>query len=678
MDTIRHFLYGSRELTEQLAQPRTQGIILLIGVGLLALALIVLMMTRWGQVKPLSKCIVLSVFAHFLLMVYAYSAKLFLEPPLPPQEKVFNLTIVSTDDEPAEHEAVTERQPWNAIVSDAPSLPDFTDPARPAIDLPQPERLFQDDPIGTEVPDISDPVADHLPTVVPEQPPPDAAPQLVQRAPAPPLDATPIETPQRKAVPEEASIAPDTNDLERVQPPSTTVEMTDVAEPNMLANVLQDTAGLQRLSDLAVHDPLANAVVGNQDETEQTSNNGNGSGSINARGDHPNNLVPVPLPLAAVTRPATLDISDAAITPSADGDGSDLPALYQSRQGAGKEMAVQRFGGNRQTEAAVAAALDWLAANQSQDGRWDANVYGGGREERVLGHERGGAGAQADTGVTGLALLAFLAAGHTHLDGKFQETLQHGLEFLLRSQTRDGNLAGEARLFARMYCHGMASLAISEAYAITGDDRLRPFVLRAVQYTVNAQNPHDGGWRYQPGDAGDMSQFGWQVMALKSAELAGVRTPAETRAGMIRFVNNSATGPYKGLAGYRPLAPASRTMTAEAVVCRAFLGLEQRELAAREAVDFIMAEPPQAGKMNLYYWYYATLAMFQMQGPKWEEWNAALQQQLLSKQQRFGAHTGSWDPDTVWGGYGGRVYSTAMATLCLEVYYRYLPIYEKP
>ena len=40
-----------------------------------------------------------------------------------------------------------------------------------------------------------------------------------------------------------------------------------------------------------------------------------------------------------------------------------------------------------------------------------------------------------------------------------------------------------------------------------------------------------------------------------------------------------------------------------------------------------------------------------------------------------GQAAGTWDPDPQWGGYGGRVYSTATAALCLEVYYRYLPIY---
>ena len=115
-------------------------------------------------------------------------------------------------------------------------------------------------------------------------------------------------------------------------------------------------------------------------------------------------------------------------------------------------------------------------------------------------------------------------------------------------------------------------------------------------------------------------------------------------------------------------------MTAEALACRYFLDLAPSQALVDEATDFLLGELPQSGQPNLYYWYYGALALFQVQGPAWEEWNAAMQQQLLQSQRSDGHLAGSWDPNSVWGSYGGRVYSTAMATLCLEVYYRYLPL----
>jgi hypothetical protein len=359
------------------------------------------------------------------------------------------------------------------------------------------------------------------------------------------------------------------------------------------------------------------------------------------------------------------------------GDGAELPSLYRLRFADNRLRVARQSGGDATTEAAVEAALAWLAANQQADGRWNAARHGAGIEQSVLGHNREGAGADADTGITGLAVLAFLGAGQSHLEGRWREAVQHGLEFLLRSQRRDGCLAGDARLFAMMYCHGMASLALSEAYALTGDQRLKPYVERAAAYTVAAQHRGSGGWRYQPGDAGDMSQFGWQVMALTSAEQAGLPIPAETKSGMLRFMRSVASGRSGGLYSYRPSENPSRTMTAEGLACRAFLRLPVEDPARREAEEYLSRELPATGQANLYYWYYATLALHQTGSDLWPEWNKALTHELLSRQRSQGELAGSWDADTRWGGYGGRVYTTSLACLCLEVYYRYLPIHDQ-
>jgi hypothetical protein len=228
-----------------------------------------------------------------------------------------------------------------------------------------------------------------------------------------------------------------------------------------------------------------------------------------------------------------------------------------------------------------------------------------------------------------------------------------------------------------MYCHGIASLALSEAYALTGDRRLHEPVRRAVNYTLAAQHV-GGGWRYQPHDAGDLSQFGWQLMSLKSAEMAGLRIPDETRVRMIRFLRSVTAGRYKGLASYRPGERVNRPMTAEALACRFFLDADNGPETVEEAAAFISQELPRGDQVNLYYWYYGTLALFQKHDADWVRWNNALQSQLLPRQRSDGAMLGSWDPDQVWGGYGGRVYSTSLACLCLEAYYRYLPVYADP
>ncbi len=282
--------------------------------------------------------------------------------------------------------------------------------------------------------------------------------------------------------------------------------------------------------------------------------------------------------------------------------------------------------------------------------------------------------------MTGLALLAFLGAGNTHQHGDYAKNVRSGLEFLIANQGSDGNLAGQAETYAYMYCHGMATFALCEAYAMSGDKRLEGPAKAAINYTLGGQIKATGGWRYRqiesPGEQGDTSQLGWQWMSLKSAEMAGIDVPPATRDGVARFLTRVSSGPSGGKASYRPGERATRTMTAEALVCREFLGMPRTNPATDEAANFVLEELPGTNKTNLYYWYYATLGMYQLQGPYWDRWNQAMQNTLVPRQRTDGEAAGSWDPECIWGGYGGRVYSTAMSALCLEVYYRYLPLYR--
>jgi hypothetical protein len=359
------------------------------------------------------------------------------------------------------------------------------------------------------------------------------------------------------------------------------------------------------------------------------------------------------------------------------GDGQPLPKVYSLRNAKNRLNVARQRGGSIETERAVELALQWLAANQEDNGSWSSQKSGGGREDQVFGHDRKGAGAQAECGISALATLSFLAAGQSHLEGQYQNEVQEGLEYLVRQQKTNGDLSGDARLFAKMYCHSMSLLALSEALAMTGDQRLVSAVQRGVDYSVATQNRRDGGWRYQPGDSGDMSQFGWQVLALHSAKLGGAAVPASTFDRMERFLESCTSGVGKGLASYRPRQGPSTTMTAEALLCRYFLKQNVAPTTRIEATRRISRERPTPHHVNLYYWYYGTLAMYHAGGNDWDQWNSELKTTLLQLQHRKGSDAGSWPADGVWGGYGGQVYSTAMATLNLEVYYRYLPIYSE-
>ncbi len=373
-----------------------------------------------------------------------------------------------------------------------------------------------------------------------------------------------------------------------------------------------------------------------------------------------------------------------------------IPATYRLRNLQQRSQIAQQYGGTEESERAVERSLSWLAAHQDADGHWDADGFmshcppndrcsgpAGRIRKDSEGIDRMNAGLYADTGLTGLALLAFLGAGYTPQRGKYAETVERGLRWLISQQRSDGFLGGRATRYARMYCHAMAAYALAEAYGMRTEFSQNQWLRRplrlAVQYIVETQNPQDGGWRYVPGQRSDMSMFGWQLMALKSAEIAGLPIPNRTRQLMIKFLKDRSLGKHGGLAAYRvtvPPLPPTPSMTAEALFSKQMLGIHRDHPASLEAVQYLLQHLPKRSEHNLYYWYYGTLAMYQYGGQAWQQWNASLRDLLVEEQRKDGHAAGSWDPLPPWGPFGGRIYSTTLSTLCLETYYRFLPLYR--
>jgi hypothetical protein len=376
-----------------------------------------------------------------------------------------------------------------------------------------------------------------------------------------------------------------------------------------------------------------------------------------------------------------------------------IPPTYRLRSLARRQETARRYGGTEESEKAVETSLQWLALHQNPEGYWDADGFSVmcpdgdrcmGRSGRIKIDndkvDRLNAGLQADAGVTGLAILAFLGAGYTHEEGQYADQVDRALRWLVREQGSDGFFGNKATRYAKMYCHAISTYAMAEALGMQTDRsydlRLRVPLTKAVEYIIDAQNKDDGGWRYLKGQRSDMSMFGWQLMALKSAEIAGVQVPVETRQRLIKFLRDRSLGDRKGLAAYRILPPGftpllpSKSMTAEALFCKQILGLNRSNPQSLEAVEYLMNRLPNRQSEDLYYWYYGTLAMYQYGGDEWRAWNNGLRNHLVDDQRTTGHAAGSWDPKAPWGPYGGRVFSTALSTLCLEVYYRFLPLYQ--
>jgi hypothetical protein len=183
-----------------------------------------------------------------------------------------------------------------------------------------------------------------------------------------------------------------------------------------------------------------------------------------------------------------------------------------------------------------------------------------------------------------------------------------------------------------------------------------------------------------------MSVTGWYVMALKSAQMAGMEVPREAFAGVERFLDLVATQDGKRY-GYRrenPIreaSPVTTAVSAEGLLCRQYLGWAPRDPRIVGGLEILLEEKPidfDADK-DVYAWYYLTQVAHHAQGPQWQKWNGRLRAELPARQVVKGKEKGSWDPSLDrWGSIGGRLFMTCFSTWMLEVYYRHLPLYGEP
>lgn len=355
--------------------------------------------------------------------------------------------------------------------------------------------------------------------------------------------------------------------------------------------------------------------------------------------------------------------------------------------GATRERMVLEGGGNARSEQAVALGLEWLALHQAPDGRWSLEGFTSHARDKYGPGGKGftcncaGSGQKNDIAGTAFGILPFLAAGITHkplvADKKqqrdYSKSVEQALKFLMLKQDKsNGSLGG-------MYEHGLATIALCEAYGLTSDPGLKASAQKALNYLVFAQ--HDGGgWRYGPKQAGDTSVTGWQVMALKSGQMAGLSVPKPVIDGATKYLNGCMSNTDYGY-GYTGVG-STPTMSAVGLLCRQYLGWSPRKPELRNGVDKHLATTPPAAN-NMYYSYYATQVMHHMGGEHWAKWNLPMRDALIKAQDvgndaRRAHQRGSWDPKSDGhGGAWGRVGQTSLCLLALEVYYRHLPLYRR-
>ena len=383
---------------------------------------------------------------------------------------------------------------------------------------------------------------------------------------------------------------------------------------------------------------------------------------------------------AVTTKPAEVNVAG-ALAGRTIGDPDGRGGGEGGAGGRSALLAAQ--GGTDKTEQAVAAGLNWVVRQQKADGHWE--LHQGYPDSGQL---------RTNTGATALAMLTLLGAGHTHRDGPYKEKVSKGLLWLRGVQKKSGTHKGDFYDFDRegdaasFYSHGQALIALCEAYALTRDAEMLPSIQEGLTYLYDAQHPKTGGWKYRRQSEGDLSVFGWQIMALQTARMAGIEVSTNVldRAGrFLELVSEENGARYR----YDPREqkPPTLAMTAEGLLCRQYLGWPRNHPALQAGVAYLV-QPENlpkwnSGRRNIYHWYYASQVLHNMQGSDWETWNEALRAELVENQVKgVGKVGGSWHPFQPSGAAdenadkGGRLYITCLCLLTLEVYYRHLPLYR--
>ena len=363
------------------------------------------------------------------------------------------------------------------------------------------------------------------------------------------------------------------------------------------------------------------------------------------------------LPTVAVEATAETELSGAeVIVVGGSLSGRDA----DSRAG----LAAAR-GGSPESEKAVERALRWIVEHQDPyDGGWKFQL----RCEKCTGSGP----CKSRNAATGLALMALLGAGYTHQTGPYQEQVEYGLTFLLQQQKLTPEYGGSFLDSPEgMYCHAIATIAMAEAFAMTGDEQFREPLVEAQRYIINAQN-NRGGWRYLPGTAGDVLVTGWQVMALKALDQGGIATPLSVYERADTFLNSCRDdhGHFK----YHVRKPKpERSPSAVALISKMYMGMSRDSQDLKSGAGYITKRG--ISKTDIYFDFYTTLTLHHAQHESWEDWNKQMRDYLVKTQEIVGHQAGSWNFRDQYGAVGGRLYTTAMAAMTLEVYYRYTPLF---
>ena len=607
------------------------------------LALIYLLETWQDITSLLHKCIAASIAAHLLLLLLATAWFITQEFEPEPESELSEIEI--SLDALAQEELAMESAPDEAQISD-PTEQITIEKSETSFDIPE----LQAQDLVENVVDANTEFQESM-----EIEAETSQAQIQENTETPKLDQSSLiaelsqpTLPEINAFPLEED--PNPNPIEKqeneevFEPQVESTEVTKVEVPSVEDSAVESESESEAVESGSL---VVEATAAESQLTE--------SGSASEELAPSTDLATGALPVYAISAPL---LPDALEDDQRDLRKGGLTELIKKHRGKPSLEVIKQLGGSDATEKAIIAAIEWLSKVQEKDGRWDTRKYQ--------------AETDYDVGGTALALLCYYGWGARHdQPGKYQENVKAALQWLMSQQREDGSLARRGM----MYSHAIGAIALCEAYGITKDEKIKSAALAAIKYTINAQHQQRGGWRYSPGQDSDTSVTGWQVMALHSARMAGIELPEKPFDLARKWLDFAGGGEHGGLYGYQSPTDISRAMVATGMFCRQLDLVPPSNPKMIESAELMKRYPIRDNNPDLYYIYYGTLALYQHQGSIWQEWNNNLKRILPEIQVKTGNLAGSWNLSRSNTKGGGRIASTTLAILSLEVYYRILPMY---
>ncbi|GHT25473.1 hypothetical protein FACS18942_00440 [Planctomycetales bacterium] len=373
---------------------------------------------------------------------------------------------------------------------------------------------------------------------------------------------------------------------------------------------------------------------------------------------------------------------------------------YEGRTKTGRGRAVGSGDSSASGENAVESGLAWLAAHQIKNGTHQGSWCFDFAESCGQCSNSGTHGSRI--AATAAALLPFLGAGYTFegtaAENPYKNVVEDGLAYLLKSAKETGTGCDLQQATDRMYSQGIATMALCEAYAMCKRNpkpkRLSFVAQEAIRFIEEAQDPHTGGWRYDPRQSpGDLSVSAWQIMALKSAKNGGLNVSQPVIYGITDFLDlvqddggrqyhylpQNVREPMRGKGEDSKI-----NSNATGLLLRMYTGWKPDEKPLEEGVDAVALhgalKRDANGKIicNPYFVYYATLLLHHYGGSNWNSWNRQIQELLVNSQSTGGHEAGSWYFPDYYCDKGGRLLNTSLALLILETPYRIMPLFRQP